>query len=101
MNKINFIERPLYSLTVEEFKELLSSYTFSQPKEEAKIEQGKHYVYGYKGIATLFGCSTSTAARIKLSGEIDKAISQVGRTITVDANLALQLVGKKRGGKHE
>lgn len=93
--------RPLFSLTVGEFTELLNSSYSPQPQEKELAGQNRHYVYGYKGIATLFGCSISTASRIKLSGEIDKAISQVGRTITVDADLALQLVGKKRGGKRE
>ena len=52
----------------------------------------KRYVQGYQGIATLFGCSKSTAQRIKKSGIIDEAITQVNRKILVDADLALQLV---------
>ena len=42
--------------------------------------------------ASLFGCSKSTAQRIKKSGIIDEAITQVNRKILVDADLALQLV---------
>ena len=52
----------------------------------------KKYVQGIKGIACLFGCSKSTAQRIKKSGIIDDAITQVGRKILVDADLALHLV---------
>ena len=50
------------------------------------------------GIASLFGCSKSTAQRIKNSGIIDDAITQVQRKILVDADLALQLV-KESGYK--
>ena len=38
----------------------------------------------------------STANKIKKSGKIDKAITQVGRKIVVDAELALELAGYKR-----
>ena len=45
------------------------------------------YVYGILGIAKLFGCSLPTANRIKKSGKIDKAITQIGRKIIVDVEL--------------
>ena len=48
--------------------------------------------YGIKGIAETFGCSIPTANRIKKSGIIDKAISQVGRKIVLDVEMALELV---------
>ena len=60
---------------------------------------GRKYVYGIPGIARLFGCSLPTANRIKKSGKIDKAITQIGRKIIVDAELALELAGKKTGGR--
>ena len=59
----------------------------------------KKYVYGILGIAQLFGCSMPTAHRIKKSGKISKAITQVGRKIIVDAELALELAGRKTGGR--
>ena len=40
-----------------------------------------------------------TANRIKKSGKIDKAITQIGRKIIVDVELALELAGKKTGGR--
>jgi hypothetical protein len=52
----------------------------------------KRFVYGISGIAQLFNCSTTTANRIKASGKIDRAISQCGRMIVVDADLALELI---------
>lgn len=59
----------------------------------------KKYVYDIAGIAKLFGCSIPTANRIKKSGKIDQAITQIGRKIIVDAELALELAGKKTGGR--
>lgn len=55
----------------------------------------KRYVYGIAGICEIFGCSKPTAIRIKKGGRIDKAITQVGRKIVIDAELALQLAASK------
>lgn len=57
------------------------------------------YVYGLSGLAQIFGCSIPTANRIKKSGKIDKAIKQIGRKIIVDVELALELAGRKTGGR--
>lgn len=59
----------------------------------------KRHVYGIAGIAKLFGCSMPTANRIKKSGKINPAITQIGRKIIVDAELALELAGRKTGGR--
>lgn len=53
--------------------------------------KSKNVVYGIKGIADIFGCSIPTANRIKKSGIIDDAISQVGRKIVIDVDHALNL----------
>ena len=73
-------------MTVEEYLEMKS-------RQDAKevISKQKNLVYGLEGIKTLFGCSTTTAWRIKNSEWIRPAISQVGRKIIVDADLALEL----------
>ena len=47
----------------------------------------------------IFGCSESTAKRIKKSGTIRRAIHQQGRTFVTNATLALELYGAKTG-KH-
>lgn len=70
-------------------KRVLSEQIKQPPSESQKEE--KHFVYGVMGIAQLFGCSKSTAARIKNSGVINDAITQVGRKIIVDADKALTL----------
>ena len=81
----------IIDLTVGELMELLgqqqSVVVDNAPKE-------KRLVYGIAGIAQLFNCSMTTANRIKASGKIDRAISQCGRMITVDADLALELMKK-------
>ncbi len=65
----------------------------------ATAGKDKKYVYGIGGIARLFGCSIPTANRIKKSGRIDRAITQIGRKIIVDADMALELAGRKSGGR--
>ena len=58
------------------------------------LQQQPHFVTGYEGLCELFGCSLSTAKRIKASGAIKDAIRQQGRTFVVNAPLAVQLYGK-------
>ena len=76
-----------------------SGQTETQPRPVTDTE--RKYVYAILGIAKLFGCSLPTANRIKKSGKIDKAITQIGRKIIVDVELALELAGKKTGGRKE
>lgn len=63
------------------------------PEKETAVV--KNYKYGIKGIAEIFGCSIPTANRIKASGKIDKAISQIGRCIVIDVEKALELSSHK------
>lgn len=81
----------LLTLTEERYKAL-------QPPPVERNE--KQYVYGLKGLAKLFGCSKTTASRIKQSGEIDEAITQLGHKIIVDAEKAMSLAGIQNG-KHK
>lgn len=90
MNQLD-LNKPLFQLTAGEFLLLLKESASEQPKQE---EAQKRLVYGIAGIAQLFGCSKTTANRIKASGKIDEAITQCGRMITVDADLALSLLKK-------
>ena len=79
-----------------------SGQTEMQPQPVTDTE--RKYVYGILGIAKLFGCSLPTANRIKKSGKIDKAITQIGRKIIVDVELALNWPGRKQedenNGRH-
>ena len=88
------LSKPVWQMTGEEFA---SGQAEALPQPVTDTE--KKYVYGILGIAKLFGCSLPTANRIKKSGKIDKAITQIGRKIIVDAELALELAGKKTGGR--
>lgn len=66
-----------------------------QKQDEPRDE--KRYVYGLNGLAELFGCSKTTASRIKSSGRIDDAITQIGALLIIDADLALKLAaGNKK-----
>ena len=87
-------------MTGEEFI-FLSKHASGQTETQLRpvTDTERKYVHGILGIAKLFGCSLPTANRIKKSGKIDKAITQIGRKIIVDAELALELAGKKSGGR--
>jgi hypothetical protein len=77
----------------EELVYLLQSFSKGEPghHEPAPVQTEHKYVYGIDGIAQIFGCSIPTASRIKRSGVINAAISQVGRKITIDVDKALEL----------
>jgi len=83
----------------EELVYLLQSFSKGEPEqhEPVIVQAERKYVYGIAGIAQIFGCSIPTASRIKRSGIINAAISQVGRKITVDVDKALELA---KNGEH-
>ena len=99
-NLQELLSKPVWQMTGEEFIFLskhASRQTETQPQPITDTE--RKYVYGILGIAKLFGCSLPTANRIKKSGKIDKAITQIGRKIIVDVELPLERAGKKTGGR--
>ncbi len=90
---VALLDKPLWQFTGKDHAYMMKHVLMeSLSVESTKPSSKKRYVQGYQGIATLFGCSKSTAQRIKKSGIIDEAITQVNRKILVDADLALQLV---------
>ena len=99
-NLQELLSKPVWQMTGEEFI-MLSRHASGQTEAQPQpvTDTSRKYVYGTPGIARLFGCSLPTANRIKKSGKIDKAITQIGRKIIVDAELALELAGKKTGGR--
>ena len=100
-NLQELLSKPVWQMTGEEFI-FLSKHASRQTETHCHSPlqtQKEKYVYGILGIAKLFGCSLPTANRIKKSGKIDKAITQIGRKIIVDVELALELAGKKTGGR--
>ena len=98
MNIDELKKKLLWQMTGEEFL-YLSQYSKGTFEEKTERVLDKKYVYGLAGIADLFNCSIPTANRIKQSGKIDKAITQVGRKIIVNAELAIELAGRKLGGR--
>lgn len=60
-------------------------------KKPEEPKNSKRFVYGLKGLANLLGCSKTTASRLKSSGRIDAAVTQVGALLIIDADLALKL----------
>ena len=102
MTTNELLDKPVWQMTGEELLFLARHGNMSTSGETAKVsssKEKKRYVYGLAGIARLFGCSLPTANRIKQSGKINRAITQVGRKIIVDAELALELAGRKTGGR--
>jgi hypothetical protein len=99
MNINELKTKPIWQMTGEEFLFLHQNGEQKTADNQPTANPNKKYVYGIHGIAQLFGCSMPTAHRIKKSGKIGRAITQVGRKIIVDAELALELAGKKVGGQ--
>ena len=96
------LDKPVWQMTGEELLFLAQHSNMSTSRESTKdpsSKEEKRYVYGLAGIARLFGCSLPTANRIKQSGKINRAITQIGRKIIVDVDLALELAGRKTGGR--
>lgn len=96
------LDKPVWQMTGEEFLFLAQHGIMSTSGEttmSSSSQKERRYVYGLAGIVRLFGCSLPTANRIKQSGKINRAITQIGRKIIVDADLALELAGRKTGGR--
>lgn len=68
------------------------------PEPDPKPEK-KRYVYGIKGIAEIFNCSLPTASHIKKSGRISRAITQIGRKVVIDVEMALELAKESKVGR--
>ena len=90
---------PLAALTVGDLKELLrelgvnNNSTAPRPAASAN----KRYVYGLKGIQSLFHCSHLTAQRYK-DGFLKPAVMQQGRKIIIDVELAVELFKTYKDG---
>ena len=96
LNLNQLLQKPIAMMTGEELCFLITQSVENTEVVTPQVASKGNY-YGIEGIARVFGCSVPTANRIKKSGIIDKAITQIGRKIVVDADLALSLV-KESGG---
>lgn len=97
------LQTPVCMMTGEQLAFLVSNLSLlngqgnKAPSDEESAKP-RRLVFGIKGIADTFGCSIPTANRIKRSGVIDGAITQVGRKIVVDADQALKLAASAKAG---
>lgn len=94
-------DTPLWKLTAGEFRALVAASVpagVQLPAAEAKGAEngGKWLVKGIAGLADLLGCGKTKAMEIKASGIIDEAVTQIGRSVVIDAGLALRLI-RERG----
>ena len=83
----------IIDLTVGQLRTILRQQQEEEPNhvvQEIKAPE-RRLEYGIEGIERIFKCCHTTACRIKKSGEIDEAISQVGRKIVIDVDMALKL----------
>ena len=90
------LQKPIAMMTGEEFVFLLNKCL---NKDAVSNEQGKSVsglYYGISGIAQVFGCSVPTANRIKKSGIIDEAITQIGRKIIINGPKAIALLQESK-----
>ena len=94
------LQKPIAMMTGEELTFLLNSSMEAKANEQTPVVQKRTY-YGIEGIAQVFGCSVPTANRIKRSGIIDAAITQIGRKIIVDADMALALAKEAEANREK
>ena len=99
------LQTPVCMMTGEQLAFLVTNLPLlnkqgNKASSEEEAAKPRRLVYGIKGIADTFGCSIPTANRIKRSGIIDDAITQVRRKIVVEADLAHELAtNTKKQGK--
>ncbi len=84
------LNKRLIDVTVGELLDLIEERVNTKVVVDT-TKESKPHVYGLAGIAELFGCSKTSANRIKQSGVIDEAITQIGNLIVCDAKKALEL----------
>ena len=79
---------PIVMLTVGQLKDILNEILKCKVSDVINTE--KKYVYGLRGIRVLFNVSHATAQRYK-DTFLQPAVSQNGRKLVVDAELAIEL----------
>ena len=93
-------DKMLVTLKVSDLRNVIADIFNKSTGNSSTANNGaKNYVYGLSGIARAFGCSIPTALRLKKSGVIDDAITQIGRKIICDSDKALALVAAARKKK--
>ena len=90
---------PIAALTVGDLKELLRELNINPNAAASRpaTGNGKRYVYGLKGIQSLFHCSHLTAQRYK-DTFLAPAVMQQGRKIVIDVEQAVELFKTHKDG---
>lgn len=98
LQNMNIEDKPLFQATLGDLKEMIEEMFAPQTEipGDPSPEVKKQLVYGLAGLAKLLGVCKATASTIKSSGILDPAISQHGKVIVIDANLALELMKAKK-----
>ena len=91
METNNSKEVSLWQLSVKEISSLIEKIVSQVLNNKVIENNAKKYAYGIRGIADTFDCSIATASRIKQSGIINDAITQIGRKILIDPEKAIEL----------
>lgn len=92
----------LIYLTVDQFLELQRGQGKTEIADTLHPERAERKLtFGYSGIAIdiLGGASKATVFRLLKSGRISPAVSQHGRKIACDVNMALELLRQQQGGR--
>ena len=89
---MNEKDKLLFQCTLDEMCDYLQQNLAVNQQVDKNRATPKRYVYGIKGLQDLFHCCHTTACKIKKSGIIDDAISQIDSKIVIDAELALRLI---------
>lgn len=86
------LERPAFSLTVQELVDVIRLELKTEPKQIERAETKP--IRGIHGLAKALGVSPVTAQNLKNSGKIP--YSQYGRVILFDYNKVLEALNNKR-----
>jgi hypothetical protein len=89
-------ETPIALLTVGQLMDLWQSEKIQEKQEGQTEKKSITYVYGLRGIRKLFDVSHATAYRYKET-IIKDAVSQNGRKIITNAEMAIELFNLKTG----
>ena len=85
------LKKYLFQMTGEEIIELFSYIILKQEQVDVKDYTSDKHAFGLIGLANLLRVSKTKAQQIKNSGILDAAITQHGRKIMINKELALQL----------
>lgn len=88
---------PIWQLTVAELKSLIRECIHEIP-EPVPVENTNtnEHIYGIAGLAEHLNCSKTTAQKLKSSGAIDPAITQIGRQIIINKQILFKVLSNNK-----